>query len=131
MEKTTRVTKAQRFADIIALLNGDKTAYGTTVTDAVEVMNHEIELLARKNSGENKRQSATQVANEEYKRLIVEFLAGISADEDGVTCSIVKKNIPELYDFEVQKVSSLMRALKAENRVVSYEKKGKTLFRLA
>lgn len=131
MEKTTRITKAMRFEDIKALLNGDTAQYGTTLEDAINFIDHEVELLARKNSGGDKKQTATQKENEGYKELIVEFLAGLPDDNKGVTCTEIMKSIPAFKDFNNQKISALIRQLKLADRVVGEEVKGKSLFRLA
>ena len=128
-EKKIRITKTQRFEDIIALLNGEPVKHGTDTATAVTVLEHEIGLLAKKNSGDNKKQTAAQKENEGYKELILEFLA---TKPDGATCTDVLKGITELSDFSNQKVSALMRQLKLAERVTSKEGKGgKTLFTLA
>ena len=131
MEKTKKVTKAQRFEDIKAMLNGEDAKYGTTVPVATEFIDHELDLLTRKNSGENKKQTAAQKENEGYKEQIIEFLAGLPDDSKGVTCTDILKGIPALSDFSNQKVSALVRQLKLSGRVTSDEVKGKSLFRLA
>lgn len=131
MEKTTRITKAMRFEDIKALLNGNTAQYGTTLEDAINFIDHEVELLARKNSGGDKKQTATQKENEGYKELIMEFLAGLPDDSKGVTCTEIMKSIPAFKDFNNQKISALVRQLKLADRVVGEEVKGKSLFRLA
>lgn len=131
MEKTTRITKAMRFEDIKALLNGNTAQYGTTLEDAISFIDHEVELLARKNSSGDKKQTATQKENEGYKELIIEFLAGLPDDSKGVTCTEIMKSIPAFKDFNNQKISALIRQLKLADRVVSEEVKGKSLFRLA
>lgn len=131
MEKTTRITKAMRFEDIKALLNGNTAQYGTTLEDAINFIDHEVELLARKNSGGDKKQTTTQKENEGYKELIMEFLAGLPDDSKGVTCTEIMKSIPAFKDFNNQKISALVRQLKLADRVVGEEVKGKSLFRLA
>lgn len=131
MEKTTRITKAMRFEDIKALLNGNTAQYGTTLEDAISFIDHEVELLARKNSSGDKKQTATQKENEGYKELIIEFLAGLPDDSKGVTCTEIMKSIPAFKDFNNQKISALVRQLKLADRVVGEEVKGKSLFRLA
>lgn len=127
MEKTTRITKAMRFEDIKALLNGQPVTYGTSIEDAVDFIDHEVNLLAKKNSGENKKQTKAQEENEGYKVLILEFLA----DKDGVTCTDVLKGVPALSEFSNQKISALMRQLRLAGQVTISEVKGKSLFRLA
>ncbi len=131
-EKKVRITKAQRFEDIKALLNGDPVTYGTTPEIAVTVIDHELELLAKKNSGSgDKKLTQTQQENEALKEQIMEFLAGLPEDTDGVTCTEILKSVPALADFSNQKVAALVRQLKMADRVVATEKKGKSLFRMA
>lgn len=131
-EKKVRITKAQRFEDIKALLNGDPVTYGTTPEIAVAVIDHELELLAKKNSGSgDKKLTQTQQENEALKEQIMEFLAGLPEDTDGVTCTEILKSVPALADFSNQKVAALVRQLKMADRVVATEKKGKSLFRMA
>lgn len=126
-EKTIRVTKAQRFEDIKAILNGEEVTYGTTIEKAIEVLDHELDLLARKNSGETKKPTASQKENETLKELICEYLG--TAD-GGKTCTEILKSIPAFADYQVQKVSSLMRQLKNEGRVTSNEIKNRAYFSL-
>lgn len=127
MEKTTRITKAMRFEDIKALLNGQPVTYGTSIEDAVDLIDHEVNLLARKNSGESKKPTKAQEENEGYKALILEFLT----DKNGVTCTDVLKGVPAFSDFSNQKISALMRQLRLAGKVTVEEVKGKSLFRLA
>ena len=131
MEKTTRITKAMRFEDIKALLNGQPVTYGTSIEDAVEFIDHEVGLLAKKNSGENKKQTKTQQENEGYKALILEFLATLPDDKVGVTCTEIIKGVAEFDGFSTQKISPLVRQLMAADKVTKTEAKGKALFRLA
>lgn len=129
MEKTnkTRITKAMRFEDIKAMLNGQPVTYGTTTKDAVDFIEHEVALLTKKNSGENK----TQRENEGYKAFILEFLATLSDTSAGVTCTEIIKGVAEFEGFSTQKISPLVRQLMAANKVIKTEVKGKALFRLA
>ena len=39
---TIRVTKAQRFEDILALIHGETVKYGTTIEDAEQFIAHEV-----------------------------------------------------------------------------------------
>lgn len=127
MEKTTRITKAMRFEDIKALLNGQPVTYGTSIEDAVDFIDHEVNLLAKKNSGENKKPTKAQEENEGYKALILKFLT----DKNGVTCTDILKGVPALSGFSNQKISALMRQLRLAGKVTVEEVKGKSLFRLA
>ena len=128
MEKTnkTRITKAMHFEDIKAMLNGQPVTYGTTIEQAVEFIDKELNLLARKNSGD-KKPTKTQEENEGYKALILEFLT----DKNSVTCTDILKGIPTLSEFSNQKISALMRQLRLAGKVTVEEVKGKSLFSLA
>ena len=131
MEKTTRITKAMRFEDIKALLNGQPVTYGTSIEDAVDFIDYEVNLLAKKNSGENKKPTKAQEENEGYKALILEFLATLPDDKAGVTCTEIIKGVAEFEGFSTQKISPLVRQLMAADKVTKTEVKGKALFRLA
>lgn len=131
MEKTTRITKAMRFEDIKALLNGQPITYGTSIKDAVDFIDHEMNLLTKKNSGENKKPTKAQEENEGYKALILELLATLSDASVGITCTDILKGVPALSEFSNQKISALMRQLRLAGKVTVEEVKGKSLFRLA
>lgn len=132
MEKTnkTRITKAMHFEDIKAMLNGQPVTYGTTIEQAVEFIDKELGLLARKNSGD-KKPTKIQQENEGYKVLILEFLATLPDTSDGVTCTEIIKGVTEFEGFSTQKISPLVRRLMAADKVTKTEVKGKALFRLA
>jgi hypothetical protein len=100
--------------------------------DVAEKLEKMKTAFEKKNSGSSgeKKPTATQVANEDYKAQILEFLANIPADSDGVTCTEILKGVPALADYQVQKVAALVRQLKAAGRVTSKEVKGKSLFTL-
>lgn len=133
-EKAPRVTKSQRMEDIGYMLEGKAVKYGTDLSTALSFLAHERELLANKNknTGE-KKLTPTQEANEGYKKLILEYLATIPADQDGPTCTEIAEAIPECAKFTPSKTSSLMRQLgeKGSGQVVRYEVKGKTRYKLA
>ena len=128
---TVRVTKAQRFADISAMLNGLTPQFGTDVATATEFITHEVELLAKKNSSADKRKTEKSAQDEGFKALIVDFLATLDASAAGMTCSEIGKAIPELSEFNTSKLSSLCNALVKDGALVKNTVKGKSLFSLA
>lgn len=131
-EKKIRITKAQRFEDIKALLTGGEVKHGTTMEIAVTVIDHELELLRKKNSsGGDKKLTSTQQENENLKEQIMEYLAGLPDDTDGVTCTDIFKSVPSLAAFSTQKAAALVRMLKLDGCVTCQEKKGKSLFKMA
>ena len=127
MEKTnkTRITKAMRFEDIKAMLNGQPVTYGTTTEDAVDFIEHEVALLAKKNSGENKKQTKTQQENEVIKTSV------LSAMEANRLYSISEmlKEFPICKDMSNQKLSSLVRQMVLDKQVERVEDKRKAFFR--
>lgn len=90
----------------------------------VDFINHEIELLDRKNSSE-KKPTATQVANDGIKTAILNGM------EEGKLYTITDliKSIPEIADLTNQKVSALVRQLMPEY-IEKIEDKRKSYFRL-
>ena len=131
MEKTPRITKAMRFEDIKALLTGQPVSYGTSIEDAMNFIDYEMNLLTKKNSSESKKPTKIQQENEGYKALILEFLATLPDDKDGATCTEIIKGVAEFEGFSTQKISPLVRQLMAADKVIKTEIKGKSLFRLA
>lgn len=127
--KAPRITKVQRFEDIKAILSGNAAPNGSTIEDIGAFIDHEVELLQKKNASVDKRKAAEQAANDGYKALIVDFLAGV--DGDGMTCTDIGKAIPALADFNTSKMSSLCNALFKDGVLTKGTKKGKTLFKLA
>ena len=79
--------------------------------------------IAKKNSAERKP-TATQKANEEYKKAILEFM------EVGkkYTITDLMKEVVELTDLSNQRVSALVRQLKEEGLVERTEEKRKAYF---
>ncbi len=119
-----RVTKAQRFEDIKALLNNQPVTYGTTIEEAVNFCNAELDLLARKNGAERKP-TATQVENQGLKFLILKHFL---KSPEPKTCTNIQKAIPEFADFQNQKVTALVRQLYDANKLIRDEVKGKALY---
>ena len=128
MENTVkRITKAQKFEDVIAMLTGNPAQF-IDKDGAVEFLRNEMALLAKKNASDSRKPTATQEANEKYKALILEFLA---VQESGKTCTEIAKGVPELADFNNQKIAALMRQLLEATKVSKATVKGKSLFTLA
>lgn len=125
---TIRVTKAQRFEDIKAMLTGENIVNGTTITEAVDFIDHEMELLSRKNTSVDKRQLEAQKINEGYMAEIADYLATV---DGGKTCSEIGKAIPSLFDFNTSKLSSLCNALVKRGVATKATVKGRSVFSLA
>lgn len=115
MANTKKMTKADYFKQIMA--NYDITA------DERAFIEHELELLAKKNSAE-KKPTAVQVANEGIKGAILEGM------DEGVKYTItdLMKNIEACADLSNQRVSALVRQLVADGSVERTEEKRKAYF---
>ena len=116
---TKKMTKRERFEKMIE-------KYDFTEEDRVFI-EHEIELLEKKKSGERKP-TATQIANEGLKGVILEVLASA---ESPMTISEIIKAHEELQGLSTQKVSPLISSLVKEFKVVRIEEKRKAYFKIA
>ena len=112
MEKTKKMTKAQMFAQI-------KANYPLTA-DEVKFIDHELELLNKKNSAE-KKPTAQQTANEGIKTAIVE---GMEPNRLYTVTEIIK-SVPACADMTNQRVSALLRQLVEGGKVKRTEDKRK------
>ena len=112
-----KVTKREMFEGIKA--NYDLTA------DEIAFIDHELELLAKKNASTGERKpTATQKANEGVKE---EILAVLS--DEAVTVTEIVKTLDA--DYTNQKISALLRQLIADGKVEKVVDKRKSLFKLA
>ena len=115
MANVKKMTKADYFRQIMANynLNADEKAF----------IEHELELLAKKNSTD-KKPTAQQVANEGIKQAILNGM------EVGVLYTItdIIKTIPECAELTNQRVSAIVRQM-IGNEVERVEDKRKAYFR--
>ena len=96
--------------------------------DMVKFIEHELELLAKKNSSE-KKPTAVQMVNEGIKSEILEHLV---AEPDRLfSISEMQKAFPCCAELSNQRVSALIRQLIADGKVERLEEKRKAYFRLA
>ena len=105
-----------------ALLNVEEVKANSAL---VEFINHELELLSKKNTSDRKP-TATQKENEAIK---VAILAGMTENRLYTVTEIIKE-IPECGELTNQKVSALFRQLVSENKVDRLEEKKKAYFKL-
>ena len=115
MANTKKMTKREMFEQIKA--NYELTA------EEVAFIDHELELLAKKNSAE-KKPTAVQVANEGIKDAIVE---GLEVGKK-YTITDLMKSVPACADLSNQRVSALVRQLVTDGVVVRTEEKRKAYF---
>ena len=117
---TPKLTKSMKY-DI--LLNIPAVAENDML---VEFINHEKELLAKKNisSTGEKKLTAVQKANEEIKTAILDCMVPTVE----YTISDLIKTVPECADFNTSKVSALVKQLVVAEKVTRVERKGRAYF---
>lgn len=115
MANTKKMTKREMFEQIKAnhALNADEVAF----------IDHELELLAKKNSAE-KKPTAVQVANEGIK---AEILEGMEIGKK-YTITDLMKSVPACAELSNQRVSALVRQLVTDGSVERTEEKRKAYF---
>ena len=117
-----KITKRERFESLLSLSQVQADP------GMVEFINHELELLAKKNSAD-KKPTAQQEANATIKADIV---ATMEADRNRIwTVSELLKAVPNLPDTMTnQRMSALVRQMKDEGLVKRTEDKRKAYFSL-
>jgi hypothetical protein len=116
-----KITKRESFTEIKGILEelGKERL--------VQVMEHELELLAKKNASGEGKQTTTQIANEGIKNGIVEELE--NAPERLFTITEMIKEFDCCKPFVNQKISNLANQLVKENRIAKVEEKRKSFFK--
>lgn len=98
-----------------------------TAEEVTTFLNHEIELITRKNTGSTKP-TEKQVENEGIKKIILETLEGGKS----MTVSELQKASPELAKYQNQKLSAIIRLMiKDDNSIVRTVNSRKAYFSLA
>ena len=115
---TKKMTKKDYFNTLLAMESVKANP------DLVDFIQHELDLLARKNSAD-KKPTAQQVANEGIKTAIAETL------ERGklYTITDIMKSVPECADLTNQRVSAIVRSMLGDT-IERVEEKRKAYFRL-
>ena len=120
MANVKKMTKRDYFNSLLAL---DEVKANP---DYVAFINHELELLDKKNSAD-KKPTAQQTANDAIKVAILDNMV----EGKMYTITDIIKSVPECADLTNQRVSALIRQLKDEGVVVRTEDNRKAYFSLA
>ena len=110
-------TKKQMFEGLLAMPN--------ITEEQKQFINHEIELLTKKNSGE-KKPTATQIANEALKTAIAD---GMEANRLYTVTEVIKE-VPACAGLTNQKVSPLMNAMVESGVLTKVVEKRRSYFKL-
>lgn len=118
MSNTKKMTKKDYF-------NAIKAKYPLTA-DEIKFIDHELELLAKKNVNKSGEKNLTprQKENEIFKE---EILSVIAEEPHTVTEILKKGNFPE--EMTNQRISALLTQLISEAKVFRTEVKGKAYFK--
>lgn len=111
-----KITKRERYEQIKVLVKDN--------ADLVAFCDHELELLAKKNSAD-KKPTATQVANEGIK---TDILGVMSANGGLMTITDIQKSMDT--ELSNQRISALVRQLVADGKVERTEDKRKAYFKV-
>ncbi len=130
---SVRLTKRDYFTAILSKVDMDATydipkgdgVVKVSGADVAGFLNHELELLDRKNTVD-KKPTATQVANEGIKNDIKAFLDAHKGEK--YTVSALMKAVPAIADASNQKVSSLVRQMVQDGLAERIEDKRKAYF---
>lgn len=128
-----RLTKRDFFNAILSKVDMDATydiskgdaTVKVSGADVAGFLNHELELLDRKNTVD-KKPTATQVANEGIKADIKAFLDTHKGEK--FTVSALMKSVPSIAEASNQKVSSLVRQMVLDGQADRIEDKRKAYF---
>ena len=119
---TKKLTKRDRFEALL------KMAEVQANPDMVAFIEHEIELLAKKNAGD-KKPTAKQMENDAVKQVILDEM---TANPDKLyTVTDLIKNVDGLGDLTNQRVSALLRQMIDAGAVVKTVDMRKSYFSLA
>lgn len=94
--------------------------------EEIKFIDHELELLEKKNSKEKKKPTATQTANVDYKTAILSFLK--ENKDKRYTVTELIKSVDEIADLSNQRVSALVKQLRDDFLVERVEEKRKAYF---
>ena len=119
MANTKKMTKR----DYFTILRASYPETADNYNEVIAFIDHELELLAKKNSAE-KKPTAQQTLNEGIKSAI---LAGMSPNRM-YTVTEIQKEIPECAELSNQRVSALLRQMKDDKVIVRTEDKRKAYF---
>ena len=113
---STKVTKRERFAQLTAIVEASNVANATELKEFIE---HEVELLNKKNSRSGKP-TKTQVENEAIKAQIVSILERVR--KPMTVTQLLSES--ELAGLSNQKISALLTQLRESGKVMrTVEKK--------
>ena len=123
MSNTKKITKREKFEMLANIAEVKANPM------LVEFIEHELELLAKKNASGEGKMTATQKENETIKEEIVKSLA--DKPDRLYTITEMLKEFECCKPYTNQKISALIKQLVADGKVEKVEEKRKSYFKLA
>lgn len=120
MEK--KITKIQKIETMVKALNENGIVIDTF--DINEFLENEKELAKKKNA--NRKQTETQVKNDEYRAILLTILT-----DEGKSIKELTKANENFTEFSSQKMVQLLKPLMDEGKVVKEYDKKTPVYRLA
>ena len=120
---STKVTKRERFAQLMAIVEASNVANATELKEFIE---HEVELLNKKNSRSGKP-TKTQVENETIKVQIVSILERVR--KPMTVTQLLSES--ELAGLSNQKISALLTQLRESGKVMRTDEKKVAYYSMA
>lgn len=119
MKKLTKAQKFQLLLEVVEVQSNETL---------VEFINHELELLSKKNatSQGTRKPTKTQLENEAFTEVIVEVLG----DKEAKTITDLQQSHDALEPLTNQKISALLKKLVDSDVVEKYMEKKKTYFKM-
>ena len=119
-----KLTKRDRYAQLLTL-NEVKAN-----PDLVAFIEHEVELLTRKNTANGEKAlTPNQIQNENFKVIIAEHMA--SAPDRLFNVTELNKEVDVLNDLSNQRISAILRQMVDAGKVEKVVDKRKSYFRMA
>lgn len=116
-----KMTKKDYFAQIRAIVAEHGTA------EQVAFIDHEVDLLGKKNAKRSNAPTKAQKENASYGDLVL----NVMENDTKYTVTEIQGMVAELKDLSNQRATAIMRALVKAGSVVRVEEKGKAYFMLA
>lgn len=114
-----KITKREKFEMLLAIPEVNENNM------LVAFIEHELELLAKKNGSGEKKLTATQLANESIKEAILEAM-----EENRLyTVGELLKEVPACADLSAPKVTALVTQLKDKGLLERIEEKRRAYYR--
>lgn len=132
MTTNKKFTKREKFNALLTLLSemdGDEVVVeGLTVADMSDFVEHEVELLDKKNATKGeKKPTEKQKQNAEIGQQVVEFL---STQDKGMTVSQIIKAVPNLpEDMSLPRMTHIVTALVNDKSLERYVEKRVAYFK--